>query len=155
MKQEDIKELFKNVSELAEAKKLYKMLAKKLHPDVGGTDEEFKLLNNVYTDILQNGLYFSNEVKFDLNLEKIISKILHFEDIEIEVIGKWIWINGETKAIKEDLKNLGFKWASKKKMWYFGELKKTSNRKEKDINEIRSTYGSQKVASKQNKKIAG
>jgi len=92
MKTEDIKELFKNVSELAEAKKLYKKLAKQLHPDVGGTDEEFKLLNNVYTDILQNGLYFSNEVKFDLDLEKIISKILHFENIEIEIIGKWIWI---------------------------------------------------------------
>jgi len=154
MKTEDIKELFKNVSELAEAKKLYKKLAKQLHPDVGGTDEEFKLLNNVYTDILQNGLYFSNEVKFDLDLEKIISKILHFENIEIEIIGKWIWINGDTKAIKEDLKSLGFRWASKKKMWYYGELKKTSNRKEKDINEIRSTYGSQKVVSKQNKKIA-
>jgi len=61
---------------------------------------------------------------------------------------------GDTKAIKEDLKSLGFRWASKKKMWYYGELKKTSNRKEKDINEIRSTYGSQKVVSKQNKKIA-
>ena len=154
MKTEDIKELFKNVSELAEAKKLYKKLAKKLHPDVGGTDEEFKILNNVYTDILQNGLFFSNAAKFDLDLEKIISKILHFENIEIEVIGKWIWISGDTRAIKEHLKELGFKWASKKKMWYYGELKKTSNRKEKDINEIRSTYGSQKVATKKNKTIA-
>ena len=154
MKTETIKEQFKNISDLAEAKKLYKKLAKQYHPDVGGTDEEFKILNNVYTDILQNGLYFSNDVKFDLDLEKIISNILHYENIEIEIIGKWIWISGDTKAIKEDLKNLGFKWASKKKMWYFGKLVKSRSRREKDINEIRSTYGSQKVASKQNKKIA-
>lgn len=154
MKKEDIEELFKSVSELSEAKKLYKKLAKELHPDVGGNEEDFKILNNVYNHILEHGLYFSNETKFDLDLEKIISKVLHFENIEIEVIGKWIWISGETKLIKEDLKNLGFKWASKKKMWYFGELKKTKSRKETNINDIRATYGSQKVASKQNIKIA-
>lgn len=154
MKKEEIEALFRNVSEIGEAKKLYKQLAKKLHPDVGGNEEDFKNLLSIYHHILQNGLYFSSEVKFDLEIEKIIAQILHFENIEIEVIGKWIWISGETREIKETLKNLGFKWASKKKMWYFGELQKSSNRREKSIEEIKATYGSQKVATKQNIKIA-
>jgi hypothetical protein len=154
MKKEEIEALFRSVSELTEAKKLYKQLAKKLHPDVGGDDESFKALNAVYNNIIEHNLYFSNEYKFDLEIEKIISQILHYENIEIEVIGKWIWISGETREIKETLKNLGFKWASKKKMWYFGELQKSSNRREKSIEEIKATYGSQKVATKQNIKIA-
>ena len=154
MKKEEIEALFRSVAELTEAKKLYKQLAKKLHPDVGGDDESFKALNAVYNNVIEHNLYFSNEYKFDLEIEKIISQILHFENIEIEVIGKWIWISGETREIKETLKNLGFKWASKKKMWYFGELQKSSNRREKSIEEIKATYGSQKVATKQNIKIA-
>jgi len=149
-----IKEAFKNIKELKEAKKIFKTLAKKLHPDTGGTNEEFKTLNKVYNDFLNNDLYFDSETKINIDLEKIISQILHFENLEIEIVGCWIWISGDTRAVKETLKNLGFKWASKKKMWYYGELKKVSSRGKKDINEIRATYGSQKVATKQNIRIA-
>ena len=44
----DIRKEFKAVTGLNEAKKVYKMLAKLLHPHVGGSDEEFKLLNQIY-----------------------------------------------------------------------------------------------------------
>ena len=54
-----------------EAKAVFKKLAKKLHPDVGGSNEDFKLLNQVYNHFLEHGLYFSNESKFDLELEKV------------------------------------------------------------------------------------
>lgn len=154
MEKREIETLFKNVTELSDAKKLYKQLAKKLHPDVGGDEESFKALNAVYNHILEHGLFFSSEIEFDLDIEKIISQILHFENIEIEVVGKWIWISGDTKAIKETLKNLGFKWASKKRMWYCGELLKCKSRKEKSIEEIRATYGSQKVQTKKSERIA-
>jgi len=98
------------------AKKIYKTLAKQLHHDMdGGDTESFKLLNNIYNDIIENKIYFSNESKFDIELEKIISQILHYENIIIEVVGSWIWLSGDTKIIKEKLKELNFKWASKKK----------------------------------------
>ena len=74
MTQEQITNEFKNVTGINEAKKIYKTLAKKLHPDVGGTDEEFKILNNVYNDFIEHKIYFSNESKVDLELEKIISR---------------------------------------------------------------------------------
>ncbi len=153
MTREEILREFKGVEGINEAKKIYKTLAKKLHPDVGGTDELFKMLNSIYNNIIENKIYFSNEFKFDLEMEKIISQILHYENITIEVIGSWIWLSGDTKEIKDTLKNLGFKWASKKKMWFFGELK-GRNPNEKSLEEIKLKYGCETVKKDEKKKIA-
>ncbi len=153
MTREDIISEFAEVVGINEAKKVYKRLAKKLHPDVGGSDEEFKILNSIYNDFLENKIYFSNESKIDLELEKIIFQILHFENITIELIGSWIWISGDTKTIKEKLKELGFKWASKKKMWYYGEMK-AKNLKPKSMEEIKAKYNTQTFKSKEKEKLA-
>jgi hypothetical protein len=151
MTREEIIKEFSEVTGINEAKKVYKTLAKKLHPDVGGSEEEFKLLNAIYNDFIENKIYFSNDFKIDLELEKIISQILHFENIIIELVGSWIWVSGETKDIKEKLKELSFKWASKKKMWYFGEMKGKSHG-EKSLDEIKGKYGCKKVKNDYQKK---
>lgn len=153
MTHSQIEEQFKGIEGINEAKKIYKQLAKKLHPDVGGTDELFKMLNSIYNNILENGIYFSNESKFDLELEKIISQILHYENIVIEIIGSWIWLSGETKSIKDKLKELNFKWASKKKMWYYGEMK-GRNPREKSLEEIKNKYGCETVRTKEKEKLS-
>ncbi len=153
MTRENIINEFAEVTGINEAKKVYKKLAKKLHPDIGGSDEEFKILNSVYNDFLENKIYFSNESKLDLELEKIISQILHFENITIELIGSWIWVSGDTKTIKEKLKELGFKWASKKKMWYYGEMK-AKNPKPKSMEEIKAKYNTQTFKTKEREKLA-
>ena len=153
MTKEAIKQEFKGVEGINEAKKIYKTLAKKLHPDVGGDEESFKLLNAVYNDLVEHKIYFSNDIKLDIELEKIISLILHFENISIELVGSWIWVSGDTKEIKDKLKELGFKWASKKKMWYYGEMK-SKNPTPKSMEEIKSKYGSEILKSKAKKQIA-
>ena len=153
MTREEIIKEFSEVTGINEAKKVYKTLAKKLHPDVGGSEEEFKLLNAIYNDFIENKIYFSNDFKIDLDLEKIISQILHFENITIELVGSWIWISGDTKEIKDKLKELGFKWASKKKMWFYGEMK-GRNPQEKSMEEIKSKYGSETLKTKEKKSIA-
>lgn len=150
----DIENEFVNVSGINEAKKVYKTLAKKLHPDVGGTEEEFKLLNEIYNYYIEHKIHFSNDSKIDIELEKIISQILHYENITIELIGSWIWISGNTKEVKEKLKELNFKWASKKKMWYYGEMK-GRNPKQKSMDEIKGKYGSKTFKGKEKNKIAG
>ena len=152
MTQLQIEEQFRGIEGINEAKKVYKDLARKLHPDVGGNNEIFKLLNQVYNHILEHGLNFLNEEKFDLELEKLISKILHF-DIVIEIVGSWIWLSGDTNAIKETLKELNFKWASKKKMWYYGEMK-GRNPKQKSMDDIKAKYGSQTIKNKPRNKIS-
>ena len=153
MTREEIIKEFSEVTGINEAKKVYKTLAKKLHPDVGGSEEEFKILNSVYTDLIEHKIYFSNDFKIDLDLEKIISQILHFENITIELVGSWIWLSGDTKEIKDKLKELGFKWASKKKMWYYGEMKGKSHG-EKSLDEIKDKYGSKTFKKKENEKLA-
>ena len=154
MTREEILREFREVTGINEAKKIYKNLAKKLHPDmVGGDEESFKLLNAIYTDLIEHKIYFSNDIKIDIELEKIISLILHFENIVIELVGAWIWVSGDTKEIKEKLKELGFKWASKKKMWYFGEMK-GRNPKEKSLDEIKAKYGSETLKTNEKRKIA-
>ena len=153
MTREEIIKEFSEVTGINEAKKVYKTLAKKLHPDVGGSEEEFKLLNAIYNDFIENKIYFSNDFKIDLDLAKIISQILHFENITIELVGSWIWLSGDTKEIKDKLKELGFKWASKKKMWYYGEMKGKSHG-EKSIDEIKDKYGSKTFKKKENEKLA-
>ena len=61
--------------------------------------EKFKILNSFYTDLIEHKIYFSNDIKIDIELEKIISLILHFEDITIELVGSWVWVSGNTKEI--------------------------------------------------------
>ena len=154
MTREEILREFKGVEGINEAKKIYKNLAKKLHPDmVGGDEESFKLLNAIYTDLIEHKIYFSNDFKIDVELEKIISLILHFENITIELVGSWVWVSGDTKEIKDKLKELGFKWASKKKMWFYGEMK-GRNPQEKSMEEIKSKYGSETLKTNDKKKIA-
>jgi len=154
MTREEILKEFQNVEGINEAKKIYKTLAKKLHPDmVGGDEESFKLLNAIYTDLIEHKIYFSNDFKIDIELEKIISLILHFENITIELVGSWIWVSGDTKEIKDKLKELGFKWASKKKMWFYGEMK-GRNPQEKSMEEIKNKYGSETLKSSDKKQLA-
>lgn len=154
MTREEILKEFKGIEGINEAKKIYKTLAKKLHPDMeNGSEEAFKILNAVYTDLIEHKIYFSNDFKIDIELEKVISLILHFENITIELVGSWVWVSGDTKEIKEKLKELGFKWASKKKMWFYGEMK-GRNPQEKSMEEIKSKYGSETLKSKEKKQIA-
>ncbi|WP_141049643.1 hypothetical protein [Aliarcobacter cryaerophilus] len=153
MTREEILKEFQDIEGINEAKKIYKTLAKKLHPDIGGSEEDFKILNEIYNNLIEHKIYFSNSSKFDIELEKIISLILHFENINIELVGSWIWVSGDTKEIKEKLKEIGFKWASKKKMWYYGEMK-AKNPNPKSMEEIKTKYGSETLKSNEKKKIA-
>ena len=153
MTREEILKEFKGVEGINEAKKIYKTLAKKLHPDIGGSEEDFKILNEIYNNLIEHKIYFSNSSKFDIELEKIISLILHFENINIELVGSWIWVSGDTREMKEKLKEIGFKWASKKKMWYYGEMK-AKNPNPKSLDEIKAKYGSETLKSNEKKKIA-
>ncbi len=149
----EIKQEFKSIEGINEAKKIYKELAKQLHPDVGGSTDDFKVLNEVYNDFIENGLVFDEDSEIDIELEKIISQILHYENITIEVVGSWIWITGDTKEIKQHLKELGFKWASKKKMWYYGEMK-GRNPKQQSMDTIKAKYGSTTMNKKERSKIS-
>ena len=83
-----------------------------------------------------------------------MQKIINFSDINIEVVGCWLWVDGNTYQYKNDLKVLGFKCASEKKKWYFHTeaFRKRSKRK-LSMDDIRNLYGSTEVQTEQRKQL--
>lgn len=77
------------------------------------------------------------------------------EGIEIEVCGSWVWVTGDTKPHKEELKALSFRWSSNKSAWYFHrDGYKKRSKKSLTLDEIRGYYGSEKIEKEGSGKIA-
>ena len=78
----------------------------------------------------------------------IVQKIGDFrqlDGLEIEVIGYYIWLGGNTREHKEELKDSGCIWHSKKMRWTWVPkgLRRTKGRGSgTDINRIRGRHGS-------------
>lgn len=155
----------KNVETLEELKKTYKKLTLKLHPDCGGSDEEMKILNNEY-DILFEKLknhhknkegetYTKETEETSEQFKDILNKLfsLKMEKVEIEIVGSFIWLTGNTKPYREEIKELKFRYSPKKYAWYKApnDYKKRS-RKNYDMETIRGMYGSQKVKDEKQEK---
>lgn len=93
----------------------------------------------------------------DAELEADIADALwgakNWANVSIERIGNWLWLIGDTRPIKDNLKNEGWRWHPKKTkertdgkgVYYWmppevrGRRRRHSN---KDLDEIRSKYGS-------------
>ena len=156
---------FKDVISLVELRKKYKNLLKKYHPDNGGSEEATKEINTEYErlfkilkdkhDTQKQDNASGNETEYSKNMydwendkaiRETLEKIINFKGIDIEIIGAWIWVSGNTYNYRKQLKEYGFKYASKKKAWYFHTeaFRKTSHKK-LTMDDIRSYYGTTKV----------
>ncbi len=119
-----IKYLNDNIRTLEKLKKAYHRLCLKLHPDVGGSAEEVKILKAEYETLFarmknihvnKDGETYEKETQeTSQEIQLLIADLLKLDDIEIEIIGCFVWITGDTKLHKEHLKELGFRWHSKK-----------------------------------------
>lgn len=77
------------------------------------------------------------------NIVNAIETLEEVEGISLEVCGSWLWVDGDTKPVKDLIKSVGGKWAAKKKKWYVRpEGAKWFHRKEQDMERIREGYGS-------------
>ena len=148
---------FNNINSIQELKKLYHCLAKKYHPDASleGSNEimaqinaeyeqafeSLKKLNNESANANVNGFKYTDEAPNDFI--HIIDQLIKYENITIEVCGLWLWVSGETKAIKEELKKLGLKFSKNKVAWYYaGTTVKRNYKHSWNMDRIRYTYGS-------------
>lgn len=166
---------FKDVNTLEELRKQYRDLLKKFHPDnKGGNtkitqeingeyDRLFKLLkerheNETADSKESNKKTDFNNIKYDFTedrkLREVLQQIITFEGINIEIIGCWIWVDGNTYDYKTTLKEIGFKWAREKKKWYFHTeaFRKKSN-KVLSMEDIRAYYGSTDIETNGTKKL--
>jgi hypothetical protein len=83
----------------------------------------------------------------------IINNLMKYEGIEIDIIGSWIWLKGNTYNVKEQIKELGFKWSKNNKAWYLGELSATKKKGSLTWDQKVEKYGKQTIkgTSKQSK----
>lgn len=130
-----------NVNTLQELRRQYRDLLKIHHPENGGNvsdmqeinaeyDRLFKLLkdqhehkatDNTNDADTKQSAYNQNMYDWenDKALREALEKIINFDGIEILICGQWILVSGTTYHYKKELKEIGFKYASKKKQWYF------------------------------------
>ncbi len=140
----------------ATIKKAYKIACSKFHPDRNPAGLEImKLVNQAY-EILKNEQDFTveNESNYDEKLSEAINTAMTMEGVVIEICGLWVWLSGVTRPHKEAIKQAGYKWASKKKMWYFRPADyKSCSRGKLNMDEIREKHGSKVLHKKETKKI--
>lgn len=150
---------FKNIETLEELKREYKKLALKLHPDLNkdkDTTKDFQEMQCEYEKVFEmvknirrneKGEKYTKETSETMEeFKDVIDKIIHFKNVNIEIIGTWIWLTGDTKTYKDIIKELGFRWSKNKIAWYYhkDEFRKRSN-KVLSLDDIREKFGSEKV----------
>jgi curved DNA-binding protein CbpA len=135
-----------------ELKTAYRNLAKKHHPDKGGSDKEMQAVNAEYDrlfaklkDVHRNKdgeTYTRETAETAEHFKNIIDKLMNMDDILIEIIGCFVWVTGATKPYKDILKSLRFKWHVKKSAWYLApEDYRRRSRRDYELDEIREMYG--------------
>lgn len=159
------------IKDLDDLKKQYRQLALKYHPDRGGTNEQMQVINAEHErlrNLLLNGSTLTdeqkkNEVEIDNTFRVIIDEIIHIEGIEIELIGKWLWVGSSLNPERNwqfetptynALKSAGLdyiKKAGRPYMVYKGVESKGRGKMTKA--EIEAKYGKHKFETKGRKRI--
>lgn len=151
---------------LEQAKKAYHELCKQFHPDKHDKSEQayynqiMQQINVEYQECMRiisirhsvNGNESERQSASQSETKEeskafvtALSAIIALDGLEIEICGKWIWVSGDTFPHKETLKQAGFKWSNKKRMWYFGKIVGKKTRCTMSQSEIRMKYGSKKI----------
>ena len=153
---------FNNPKTCEELKKQYKRLAMEHHPDRGGSTKDMQEINAEYERLFarlkdvhatKDGETYTSRTASTETPQEFMDIIdalikLHMERVTVEICGSWLWLTGNTKPYREDIKRLSFRWSSNKSAWYFHRdgYKKKGDRY-LSMDEIRGFYGSTVVNS--------
>jgi hypothetical protein len=139
----------------SDLKTAYRAAAKKYHPDVNPDGLEIMKLVNAAYDFLKQHMGkwdihkhadTTGAPSVDEIFADILKKIRHLRGLSIEACGTWLWVTGDTKPNKAALKAAGLRYAPKKQAWYWRpEGYRKKSKRVLDLNEIRATFGSQKI----------
>lgn len=152
---------FDNPQTAEELKQQYKKLAMLHHPDRGGNTQDMQEINAEYERLFsrlkdthknRDGETYTSRTETTETAAEfmdIIQNLIHMDGVIIELCGSWLWLSGNTRAYKDEIKALKFRWSSNKSAWYFHRdgYKKKGDRY-LTMDEIRGFYGSQVVNSR-------
>ena len=148
---------FRDCKTAEEGKQLYRELAKKFHPDNGGSGielkeiiSEFKIWWLRFKDIHANsdGKTYKSERETTETAEEfieIIENLSSIPGISVELCGSWLWITGNTYSYREQLKLFGCRWSKGHKKWYWTKDEYRRQKGHNSMAEIRFKYGSEQV----------
>lgn len=150
---------FDQITEAADLKAMYRKLCKAYHPDKGGSTAQMQDINNQYEAAMQRilsgkpeseygeGKWYKSraeEAEVEAKVRAAVEKIAHLDGLDIEIIGAWVWVKGETKTHKEALRAADYWWMHKRKLWAF-KGKASVGRSKTSMEELRDKYGSERV----------
>ena len=156
---------FKNVTTLEELRKEYKRLVKQYHPDNGGDPETIKAINAEYDkmfDLLKDADTTNTNSKNakrwdkeeDQKIREAINRIIHLENITIEIVGCWVWVSGNTYPVKSELKEAGYKFSGNRKSWYWhSDEQKRKGASKRSMDELKAFYGCETVEKEKKQKL--
>lgn len=160
---------FKTAHTIEDVKHTYRTLCKQYHPDLHGaeTEEIMKEINaeyetafNHFKNIHQSAdntdqTYTKETTETPEAFKHIIDSLINCDGLEINLVGSWIWLTGNTFIYKDIIKELGFRWASNKKAWYWrAEENAVVNHRKMSLDEIKNKYGCEVVHTNSRKAIA-
>lgn len=145
-------EFLTDPTNIDELKVAYRRLAMEHHPDKGGNTETMQQINAEYEYLLRVGLQLAGltaeeveaEMVIDAVMREAVAKIMNLGGIVIEIVFKWVWVSGATYSHRRALKEAGFFFAPKKKVWYWRgtEHANYTSRGSMEMDDIKSKYGS-------------
>ena len=154
---------FANCQTVEQIKAEYKRLAVQNHPDRGGDSEVMKAINDAYeaalkacdgqmskgTDDREHTYKYEAEREKEIMemIEKLIA-IIGDHQIEIMLIGRWVWLLGETKPLKEELKALKCKWHRDRKCWFWRSADDRGHGRGGNLDELAQKYGAENFTQK-------
>jgi len=151
---------------LDELRAAFKKLCFVYHPDKHPSDKaeqytklfqamiaEYELLLNVFVPKANaseqarakaDPKYYAKTFTFEQESElgQMLSKLMNFKGLIIDICGTWIWLSGKTKENKDGIHALNFRYQGAKQMWYWTPYQtKFYRRKVLSMDEIYEKYG--------------
>ena len=122
----------------------YRKACFKYHPDRNPGGEEMMKAVNLAFEVLKDfeGNLDQSATDYPDQMMQALNLVTSLIGLDIEVCGSWIWVGGNTKQHKAQLKEAGFWWAKKKLKWYFRpEDYRSSSRGSCSMEDIREIHG--------------
>lgn len=146
---------FSNLDTVDEIKKVYRSLAFEHHPDRGGDHATMQTINRQYHEALKRcdnqrsrgdagkeHIYRYDEKLEQSTIEAIYKLIaLQMDNVKIALIGTWVWVTGDTKPHKEELKAIGCRWHSQRECWYYTATPYKGRYSNSGLSSLAAKYG--------------
>lgn len=136
-----------------EVKSYYRKACRAYHPDINPAGTAMmQAINEAYETLLETGfpITFKEEDEFSNygeTLYQALCKVWTMQGVDPVFHGSWLYLYGETKAFKDEIKACGFRWAFKKKIWYLRDESQKSRRFRgtTSLKDIEAKYGSKRA----------